>query len=80
MIGGRKVKLDRYGMERTAKSLEMHRLVQDAAEKLAGHVRGEGIYVGDHDGGHHDLPLPPDARSISSSRAAIFWMAMIASA
>ena len=34
-----------------------------------------------HNGGHHDLPLLPDACSISSrSAATFFWMAMIASA
>ena len=34
-----------------------------------------------HNGGHHDLPLLPDAWSISSrSAATFFWMAMIASA
>ena len=34
-----------------------------------------------HNGGHHVLPLLPDAWSISSSSAAtFFWMAMIASA
>ena len=34
-----------------------------------------------HDGGHHDVPLLPDAGSISSrSAATFFWMAMIASA
>ena len=63
------VKLNHGGLAAVLKSTEMHRLVQDKAEEVAGHVEGLGITVGDRDGGSHEYQLPVKVDVTTTDRA-----------
>lgn len=63
------VKLDRAGIAAIAKSDEMMALVSAAAEEVAANVHGQGIQVGDRDGGPREIPLPVKVDTDVSDRA-----------
>jgi hypothetical protein len=69
------VKLDVRGLEEIAKSSRMGAAVREAAEAVADNVRGQGIRVGDRDGGssEEDLPVvvygPDDTNDMRLDRA-----------
>jgi hypothetical protein len=57
-----KVTLDHVGIKVIAGNGDMQRLCREAAERIADHIRGEGIRVGDRDGGKHEYELPVAVR------------------
>ena len=63
------IKFDGAGIEGILKSAAARRLVQDAAQKVAGYVEGLGIGVGDKDGGKHEIPLPVKVKTDTTDRA-----------
>lgn len=63
------VHFDKLGIGEILRSVEMHRMVQDAAEKMADHVRAQNIGVGDEDGGQYEIPLPVEANVTTTDRA-----------
>lgn len=58
----RKVKLDNAGIHALAGNAEMKNLCRDAANRIASHIRAEGIRVGDRDGGPREYELPVEVR------------------
>jgi len=62
------VRLDHSGLGEILKSAEMHKLVQDATEKLAENVREQGITVGAMEGSG-EIPLPVEAQMTTTDRA-----------
>lgn len=66
------VKLDHAGIGALLKSTEMHRLVQDVAEEIAGNVRAQGIRVGGTDGaGEIDLPVEVGVTTTDRAHASV---------
>lgn len=62
------VRLDHAGISALLKSAEMHRMVQDAAEELAGKVREQGLEVGAIEG-NTQIPLPVTTEVATTDRA-----------
>lgn len=56
------VKLDNAGIASIAHGGDMQRLCRQAADRIASHIRAEGIKVGDRDGGRHEYDLPVEVR------------------
>lgn len=66
---GRNVRLDHAGMAALAKSADMQKLCREAADRIAGHLRAEGIRVGDRDGGPRETELPITVTDSVTDRA-----------
>lgn len=64
-----RVRLDRRGIGDLLRSTAMHRATQDAAERVAEAVRGQGIKVGDKDGGPREVDLPVEVEMTTTDRA-----------
>lgn len=64
-----RVHLNHAAIGALLRSTEMHRLVQDVAERVAENVRQQRITVGDVDGGANEYPLPVDVSVITTDRA-----------
>lgn len=64
-----KIRLNSKGVAAILKSTEMHRAVQDAAEKVAANVKAQGIKVGDKDGGPRERELPVTVTMTTTDRA-----------
>src|SRR5690349_21314040 len=53
-----KVRLNHAGIAALLKSPDLHKLVNDTADRVADNVRSQGIKVGDVDGGPLERELP----------------------
>ena len=63
------IRLNHQGLGEFLRSTEMHKMVQEAAEKIAANVREQAITVGDRDGGSHEEPLPVEVGVTTTDRA-----------
>lgn len=64
-----KIRLDSKGIAQILTSTAMHRAVHEAAERVADNVRGQGIKVGDRDGGPRERDLPVKVEMTTTDRA-----------
>ncbi|WP_182377892.1 hypothetical protein [Nocardioides sp. WS12] len=65
----RRVKLNHRELEAILKSDDVRKELQDLAGEMKSFIEGEGIRVGDTDGGKHEYDLPVTIDSQTTDRA-----------
>lgn len=63
------IRFDAAGLRAALNTAEMRHLVEEAANRIAGHVREQGIEVGAFAGGGDDIPLPVKVVTDRTDRA-----------
>lgn len=63
-----RVKINSKGLAEALRTERVGAVLIDAAQAVATSIRGEGIKVGDVDGGKHEIALPVEVRGPGVSR------------